>query len=419
MQRFLADGLPMLFPALEGAAALFLGLTLAQLQPVSRRRTALPLIVVFGAVCGVCQALAVSTFYILIASVLLVPAIRFLFSASWMYGAVTALLSGTLFGAQRLAAVLAVPESVVLIAAVALAALCWWRNAAILPEISQIPVISNREQARRFAFSFALIAISLGQALLWLCWSILRISFASHPDQLGMLGFSTAALVTLLVVARRLSFGAMERIEAMIDKQYQTELVNFMQIIRSQRHDFNFHMQAISGMIEGGRYQECRDYVRQMAKSTSVMNDMLPLADSAVSAMINSFRELALQKDIRLDVSIHNDLSHFPCSVYETNTIIGNMLQNAIDEVERNQQDRWIDLLILKRGGDIIIKVTNPCSRPPEAFKDVFRPGYSTKQAHEEIGLTTVSRLVARYSGSVHPEFDDGTISFIVRIAAQ
>ena len=74
-----------------------------------------------------------------------------------------------------------------------------------------------------------------------------------------MLGFSTAALVTLLVVARRLSFGAMERIEAMIDKQYQTELVNFMQIIRSQRHDFNFHMQAISGMIEGGRYQECRD----------------------------------------------------------------------------------------------------------------------------------------------------------------
>lgn len=418
MQQILTDGLPMLFPALEGTAALFLGLTLAQMQPVSRWRAALPLIVVFGAASGICQVLAVPTFYILIAAALLVPAIRFLFSASWMYGAVSALLSGTLFGFQRLAA-LVVPESVVLIAAVALAALCWWRNTAILPEISQIPVISNREQAGRFAFSFALIAISLGQALLWLCWSIPRISFASRSDQLEVLGFSAAALVTLLAVARRLSFGAMERIEAMIDKQYQTELVNFMQIIRSQRHDFNFHMQAISGMIEGGRYQECRDYVRQMAKSTSVMNDMLPLADSAVSAMINSFRELALQKDIRLDVSIHNDLSHFPCSVYETNTIIGNMIQNAIDEVERNQQDRWIDLLILKRGGDVIIKVTNPCSRPPEAFKDVFRPGYSTKQAHEGIGLTTVSRLVARYSGSVHPEFDDGTISFIVRIAAQ
>lgn len=155
-----------------------------------------------------------------------------------------------------------------------------------------------------------------------------------------------------------------------------------------------------------------------MTKSTSVMNDMLPLADSAVSAMINSFRELALQKDIRLDVSIYNDLSQFPCSVYETNTIIGNMLQNAIDEVEQNQLDWWIDILILMRGGDIIIKVTNPCSQPPEAFKDVFRPGYSTKQAHEGIGLTTVSRLVARYNGSVHPEFDDGTISFIVRIAA-
>lgn len=223
-------------------------------------------------------------------------------------------------------------------------------------------------------------------------------------------------LLMLLLFARRLAFGAVERIEALIDKQYQRELLNFMQIIRSQRHDFNFHMQAISGMIEAGHFEDCRKYVGEMTKNANMMNDMLPLHDPAVSAILNSFREIALQKGIHLDVSIHNDLSRIPCSIYETNTIIGNLIQNALDKVEKHTENRWINVLILKRSGAIIIKVTNPCSRSPEELKHIFRPGYSTKQSHEGIGLTTVVRLAERYHGSVHPEFEKGNLSLVVRI---
>ncbi len=73
---------------------------------------------------------------------------------------------------------------------------------------------------------------------------------------------------------------------------------------------------------------------------------------------------------------------------------------------------------MLKRGGDHIIKVTNPCSQDAEAFRNCFRPGYTTKQSHEGIGLATVMRIVTRYHGVVFPEFDDGVVSFIVRLAA-
>ncbi len=75
-----------------------------------------------------------------------------------------------------------------------------------------------------------------------------------------------------------------------------------------------------------------------MVKTTTVMNDMLPLHDPVVSAMINSFRGLAAQKGIELQVAISNDLDHIPCTIYEINTIIGNLIQNAVDEVEQNKE---------------------------------------------------------------------------------
>lgn len=332
------------------------------------------------------------------------------------YAAITLILAVDLFFAQRLLVYGSIPEPGILLAIIVAGLLCWQQKTAILPKLEDIPVFPDKEQSRRFYFSLSLIAVSFFSLLLWACCLFFYISGFSQNQRTIFAGFTVFALLILLVFARRLSYGSIERIEALINKQYQAELVNFMQIIRSQRHDFNFHMQAISGMIQAGRYEECEEYVQQMTKNTSRMNDMLPLHDPAVSAMLNSFQEIALQKEIHMEVSIHNDLAQMPCSIYETNTIIGNLIQNAIDEVEKAPSNRWINVLILKRGGDIIIKVTNPCSRAPEEMKDIFRPGYSTKQSHEGIGLTTVARLTARYQGSVHTEFDQGNISLIVRI---
>lgn len=226
-----------------------------------------------------------------------------------------------------------------------------------------------------------------------------------------------ALVLAILFVLRQLAFAAVQRIEAIIDKQYQTELLNLIQIIRSQRHDFNFHIQAISGLIEQGLYSECGDYVRMMVKTTTAMNDMLPLHDPAVSAMINSFREMASQRGVELQVSISNDLQQIPCTVYEINTIIGNLIQNAMDELEQNRELRsWISVLILKRGGNHIIKVTNPCHQTEDVFRNCFKPGFTTKQSHEGIGLTTAMRIVTRYHGVIFTEFDEGVISFIVQV---
>ncbi|WP_188591899.1 sensor histidine kinase [Paenibacillus silvae] len=223
-------------------------------------------------------------------------------------------------------------------------------------------------------------------------------------------------LIFLLFMSRIFSFTS-ERIESETSQQYQSDLLGFMQIIRSQRHDFNFHLQAVYGMLENNKYKECKDYILTMVHDVSVVNDVLPLSEPAVSALLSTFNEIAVMKNIKLDIMIHYNLEQMPCSVYETNKIIGNLLQNAIDEVDHYDDDsRWIGIMILKRNNNNVIKVSNKLDRDIEELKGIFNSGFTTKEAHEGIGLSTVQRIVNKYKGTIHFELEEDLIHFIVKV---
>ncbi len=410
--------LPLVIPALEGVLAAALALTLAQVGAWKAYRIALPLCVVFGIVFALIPFAGWGLAGHMVLCLALGGLVLLLFKSSPWNAAAAAVLAALLEGMLELLRATAGP--LVLIPAAAVLALLYWKKIALLPDTPDVLIAADHQQSRRFYSSTATILGVLLLTTAWVWFTCTGLDELSGARRAATALFAAAIVAAILFVLRKMAFAAVRSMEAVIDKRYQAELLNLMQVIRSQRHDFNFHIQAISGMIEQGKYAECEDYVRSMVKTATVMNDLLPLHDPAVSAMINSFREVAAQKQIQLDVDISDDLGQIPCSVYEINTVIGNLIQNAVDEVERSGGNSlWISVLILKRGGKHIVKVTNPCGRDPETFRDCFKPGYTTKQSHEGIGLATVMRIVSKYHGAVFPEFEDGAVSFIVQMPSR
>src|SRR5699024_6560129 len=152
-------------------------------------------------------------------------------------------------------------------------------------------------------------------------------------------------------------------------------------------------------------------------KNTQQINELLPLSHPATSALLNTLRELGQSKGIALHFYIYDDLKEMPCSIYDTNKILGNLIQNAIDEVETgNMEERDIQVEIAKEKDQVVIRVKNPTLLTDEEIAQMFQSGYSTKQKHEGVGLAGVEKIISRYRGIVFPELDKHTITMNVRI---
>ena len=299
-------------------------------------------------------------------------------------------------------------------------ALLFFFPLSLFPEDTGVLALIDRSQRGRFTACLWRLMVRLALCGGWMALLLWAAPFrGTAAPARAALCLSAVSVLWLLWDGRQSIRISYERIEAVVDKQYQAELLNFMQVIRSQRHDFNFHMNAVAGMIRGGRYQDCDQYISEMVRHTERLNDVLPIQNPVISALINTFQELAAGQKIDLRAQSSTQLEGLPCTIYEFNSILGNLLQNAIDEVEHKpDSDRWVELLLLKRGRQYIVRVTNPCDRDPAEFENVFHPGFSTKQSHEGIGLATVQKIAAKYAGAVHAEHAPGVVRFIVRLPA-
>lgn len=199
--------------------------------------------------------------------------------------------------------------------------------------------------------------------------------------------------------------------------RWQRESRDYMNTIRSQRHDYNLHLHAVSGLISSGNYAECQQYVQKLVSQANDVNDIMPVSDPVVGSMLYNMREKARRQGTDILYHITYDMEDILCNGFECNKIIGNLLQNAIDALQTPEDKEFgIRLKILKRRGNTVIISENRFTDDPDCIARVFEPGFSTKKGHEGIGLSMVLRTAQRYGGRVYPEFEQDIIRFVVNI---
>ncbi len=200
--------------------------------------------------------------------------------------------------------------------------------------------------------------------------------------------------MTLLVVCgQKQERGAAE-------DHYCADMNTFMDVVRSQRHDYNLHVQTVARLIAQQKWDECRSYVGALVQDTKQMNAVLPVKDPAVAALIHNYRILAAQNSIPLVIDIRNDMAGVVTSAYETNKIIGNLLQNALDELLQQPEPEEIVLSIFKRGEYCLVRVSNRVTNPESLTgkqDEIFRQGFTTKQGHDGVGLSSIRSLARQF----------------------
>lgn len=102
---------------------------------------------------------------------------------------------------------------------------------------------------------------------------------------------------------------------------------------------------------------------------------------------------------------------------YDLNRILGNLIQNAIDEIRRNKDNQYgIQLQISKADNMTVIDISNRFDPLVQNVNRMFNDKYTTKRRHDGIGLNTILRITESYGGMIYPEIHDDIIHFILRL---
>jgi signal transduction histidine kinase len=97
--------------------------------------------------------------------------------------------------------------------------------------------------------------------------------------------------------------------------------------------------------------------------------------------------------------------------------VLENLVRNSADSIER--QEGLIELSVRGTKSHVIIDVAdNGRGIDPKIRKDIFRPGFSTKQRGWGLGLSLAKRIVEEYHGgriSITDSSPQGT-TFTIRL---
>ena len=178
--------------------------------------------------------------------------------------------------------------------------------------------------------------------------------------------------------------------------------------LRAQTHEHGNRMHTAVALLELGRSAEAIEILTETSRQSQSLVDQVTArrhGDPAVGALLLGKASQAKERGIDWRVRIEPDTPRSPLSAVDSVSVLGNLVDNALDAAAE-AEDRWVSVTLSPSGdGGIILEVSD--SGPgvaPELTERIFASGFSTKPAGADgrgVGLTLVRAVIDDVGGTV------------------
>ncbi|MEE2524480.1 sensor histidine kinase [Pseudarthrobacter sp. J75] len=188
--------------------------------------------------------------------------------------------------------------------------------------------------------------------------------------------------------------------------------------LRAQTHEHANRLHTMVSLLELGRTREALDFATQdLELSQQLTDEMISSVDEPVlSALIMGKASEANERGVKLTLNTEGSASVAGLAVQDLVTILGNLLDNAIDSAAEGPLPRVVELTVEsdEEGLDLGVHDSGPPIDPREV-DNILRHGYSTKPTDSPgtgsgagtgvggrgIGLALVRQAVQRLGGTL------------------
>lgn len=196
------------------------------------------------------------------------------------------------------------------------------------------------------------------------------------------------------------------------------EARDLAEALRAQEHDFQHRLHVISGLIELGRHD---DAVHEINRASLLHQELAGSlvsgsSDPTLAALLLGKASVASERGVKLHISAFQDVSERLSDVHALATMLGNLIDNAIDSASHAGAGGHVDISLIAEAGNLVIRVHDSgAGINPALSEEIFRDGYTTKVARtggrrRGLGLALVGQEVRRRGGRIAVENVDGAL---------
>ncbi len=184
-----------------------------------------------------------------------------------------------------------------------------------------------------------------------------------------------------------------------------TGVKKYVKALRAQSHEFVNKLQTISGLIELGDYDSSVAYINKMANAQKNLISLIVqnIKDPFVGGLLIGKISEAAEKGVSISLDPESRLTKLPGSLEENSitTIIGNLIDNAIDAVQANAPgNRTVTVFLTQTKDSLSLYIKdNGTGIHPDDLLRILDPGFSTKGENRGFGLHNVKLCLESLKG--------------------
>lgn len=198
--------------------------------------------------------------------------------------------------------------------------------------------------------------------------------------------------------------------------EYQSDLIekhceevqNIYRTMRGWRHDYHNHIQTLLALC--GDEERTREYLWKLNDDLTTVDTVIKTGNVMVDAILNSKLSLIQSKGIQVTAKaiVPEKLS---VSEIDLCTIIGNLLDNAMEAVLRQSEEseRFIRVFIGILKEQLYISVYNSTGGEIRKRGNQYLSVKNSK--HHGFGLDRVDRIVEKYKGFYNRQNEEGVFA--------
>lgn len=180
------------------------------------------------------------------------------------------------------------------------------------------------------------------------------------------------------------------------------------------RHDLQNEIQTVRALIKDGEFDNAENIWSEMQSrlnsTKAVQYCSMPLLNAVLNVKLSDVDSSNISTDIVLQ-----SCELMPLSPYNVCSLFANLLDNAIEAVNKEDANREIIMHSMVKNGLFLLKVQNTCTHEPQFDENMHFVSDKQEPDHGH-GSRIVRRIVQEHSGQYMTELEDNMMTVIVAL---